>query len=136
MKTRTVMRKILLALIAILTFCFLPTVKAQTIKGSFLNKRQQGKQLFLYRTEGNYKYKIDSVKINIDVKQSGKHSAVIYNMKGESIRFWSKKLFEEGHHVYQWNGLDQKGIEVTSGVYFFQINSNESSQNKKMILVR
>ena len=77
-----------------------------------------------------------SVKINIDVKQSGKHSAVIYNMKGESIRFWSKKLFEEGHHVYQWNGLDQKGIEVTSGVYFFQINSNESSQNKKMILVR
>ena len=43
-----------------------PAVNAQTIKGNFLNKRQQGKELFLYRTEGNYKYKIDSVKINID----------------------------------------------------------------------
>ena len=40
-----------------------PAVNAQTIKGSFINKRQQGKNLFLYRTEGNYKYKIDSVKI-------------------------------------------------------------------------
>ena len=43
-----------------------PAVNAQTIKGNFLNKRQQGKNLFLYRTEGNYKYKIDSVKINLD----------------------------------------------------------------------
>ena len=77
-----------------------------------------------------------SVKIEIEVKQNGNHSAVVFNIKGESIRVWSKELLEEGHHVYQWDGLDQKGMEVTSGVYFFQINSNKSSQSKKMILLR
>ena len=65
-KIITEMKKILSALIVIIIFCCFPTVKAQTITGSFINKRQQGKNLFLYRTEGNYKYKIDSVKINLD----------------------------------------------------------------------
>ena len=62
------MKKIILIIMSlfVLSCGNKPAVNAQTIKGNFLNKRQQGKNLFLYRTEGNYKYKIDSVKINMD----------------------------------------------------------------------
>ncbi len=62
------MKKIILIIISLIVLSCgnEPAVNAQTIKGKFLNKRQQGKNLFLFRTEGNYKYKIDSVKINQD----------------------------------------------------------------------
>ena len=62
-----------------------PAVNAQTIKGNFLNKRQQGKELFLYRTEGNYKYKIDSVKINLD-------GSFIFNNKQYDLGYYKLAL--------------------------------------------
>ena len=40
--------------------------EAQTLKGKFKVANQGGKQLNLYRTEGTYKYLIDSTKIKTD----------------------------------------------------------------------
>lgn len=60
------MRNLIFILISSLLFVLSPITSAQTLKGNFINKRQQGKSVFLYRTEGNFKYKIDSVKININ----------------------------------------------------------------------
>lgn len=60
------MRNLIFVLISSLLFVLSPITNAQTLKGNLINKRQQGKSVFLYRTEGNFKYKIDSVKININ----------------------------------------------------------------------
>lgn len=60
------MKKIALLLIVFIAFIGVPKIEAQTIKGKFFVANQGGKQLNLYRTEGNYKYKIDSTKVKAD----------------------------------------------------------------------
>jgi len=60
------MKKLIFGLIAILSLGLYTTVEAQTLKGKFSISRQGGKQVDLYRTEGKFKYKIDSVKVGND----------------------------------------------------------------------
>jgi peroxiredoxin len=49
-----------------LAFNFSSVSEAQTIKGKLNIKRQTNKQVDLYRTEGKYKYKVDSTKVLTD----------------------------------------------------------------------
>ena len=49
-----------------MAFNFSSVSEAQTIKGKLNIKRQTNKQVDLYRTEGKYKYKVDSTKVLTD----------------------------------------------------------------------
>lgn len=60
------MKKLLFGLIAVVALCFSTSVEAQTLKGKFTIQRQAGKQINLFRTEGKYKYIIDSTKVQSD----------------------------------------------------------------------
>jgi flagellar hook assembly protein FlgD len=43
---------------------------------------------------------------------------------------------EKGNYIATWNGKDEKGFDVSSGIYFYKLNSKEYSETKKMLLVR
>jgi len=60
------MKNIFFVFTAILAFNFSSVIEAQTIKGKLNIQRQTNKQVDLYRTEGKYKYKIDSTKVLTD----------------------------------------------------------------------
>ena len=60
------MKNIFFVFTAILAFNFSGVSKAQTIKGKLNIQRQANKQVDLYRTEGKYKYKVDSTKVLTD----------------------------------------------------------------------
>ena len=60
------MKNIFFVFAAILAFNFSSVSKAQTIKGKLNIKKQTNKQVDLYRTEGKYKYKVDSTKVLTD----------------------------------------------------------------------
>ena len=60
------MKNIFFVFTAILAFNFSSVSKAQTIKGKLNIQRQANKQVDLYRTEGKYKYKLDSTKVLTD----------------------------------------------------------------------
>ena len=77
-----------------------------------------------------------NVNINLSVTKPGKHRVVIYSIKGENVREWNYRLLEDGDHILHWNGLDQDGHLVTSGVYFFKVINENRSRSRKMILLR
>ena len=60
------MKNIFFVFTAILAFNFSSVSEAQTIKGKLNIQRQTNKQVDLYRTEGKYKYKVDSTKVLTD----------------------------------------------------------------------
>ena len=60
------MKKLLFGFFAIFSLLFSFNGEAQTLKGKFSIQRQSGKQIDLFRTEGKYKYKIDSTKVKAD----------------------------------------------------------------------
>jgi flagellar hook assembly protein FlgD len=41
-----------------------------------------------------------------------------------------------GIHSINWDGKNEFGAEVASGVYLYQLKSKNSSEKRKMLLVR
>jgi hypothetical protein len=60
----------------------------------------------------------------------------IYNILGQKIRdLVDEKLLPGGYQVI-WDSRDDRGKEVPSGVYFYQLKSGNTSETRKMVLMR
>jgi hypothetical protein len=61
---------------------------------------------------------------------------VVYNILGQKIKTLVSKKLRAGSYSYTWNGLNDSGIRVPSGVYFYRIVTKNNSDIKKMVLVK
>jgi flagellar hook assembly protein FlgD len=41
-----------------------------------------------------------------------------------------------GSYTVQWDGLDQKGQRVSSGVYFYRLEAGTYSKTRKMVILK
>jgi hypothetical protein len=60
----------------------------------------------------------------------------IYDILGREVITLLKQRQEEGIHRIKWNGCDQTGHILPSGVYFYRINAGEYVEVRKAILLR
>jgi len=58
---------------------------------------------------------------------------VIYNLKGEIIKTLVDREQSSGTYEAIWDGTDNRGIQVTSGIYLYKITSGSFKNVKKMI---
>lgn len=64
-------------------------------------------------------------------------SLLIYNVLGEKvITLLQDHVYDTGTHEIQWDGTDQHGNPVSSGLYIYMIRTGQFSASKKMILLR
>ena len=61
---------------------------------------------------------------------------IIYNIKGQKVKTLYSGIAEEGKHTVTWNGKDEIGKDVTSGIYFYKLNSSGKTAVKKMLLLK
>jgi M6 family metalloprotease-like protein len=63
---------------------------------------------------------------------------VIYNVRGQRVRTLldGSKEFSAGPHTTIWNGRDDRGNELSSGIYFYRMSAGSFVQTKKMILIK
>jgi hypothetical protein len=55
----------------------------------------------------------------------------IYNVKGQKVTTLVNEPFEAGSHKITWNATDQ-----SSGIYLLRFNTTETSETKKLILLK
>ena len=60
----------------------------------------------------------------------------IYNVLGQEIKTLVNGVKEYGYHSVTWNGRDELGREMSSGVYFVRITSQGFTKTRKMLLVK
>jgi protocatechuate 3,4-dioxygenase beta subunit len=60
----------------------------------------------------------------------------IYNVKGEHIVQLYNGRLSAGEHSIVWNGLNQEGQNVSSGLYLYRLASTAAVKTGKMLLVR
>jgi len=60
----------------------------------------------------------------------------VYNLKGQKVRELYKGDTLAGKHSFLWNGKDSVGNSVSSGVYFYVINTRQGRVQRKMTLVK
>jgi len=60
----------------------------------------------------------------------------IFNLKGQKVRKLIKGEFTSGEHSAVWDGKDDKGKTVSSGLYFYKLRTTEQVISKKMLLLK
>ncbi len=71
--------------------------------------------------------------------QLAKHSNVklmIYDILGRKVRTLVSNKMDAGHHVVNWDGLNDEGASVASGMYVYRIKADDFIAHRKMLLVR
>jgi len=60
----------------------------------------------------------------------------VYNIKGELVTTLVNRFLHKGEHKTIWNGKDSVGNTVSSGVYFYKMDTDGYSSVRKMVLVK
>jgi len=60
----------------------------------------------------------------------------IYNIRGQKVRTLVDEYQTEGIKQVTWDGKDQKGNQLASGVYLYRLSVNNFSQTRKMLLTK
>jgi len=77
-----------------------------------------------------------STTINYSVPQHSDVSLVVYNILGSKIRTLVNNSQTQGNYSVVWNGKDDFGNSVSSGIYFYALKAGDISIVKKMILMK
>ncbi len=60
----------------------------------------------------------------------------IYNIKGQKIKTIMKNCLKSGQHNIVWDGQDESGKHISSGIYFGLLETPDFKTTKKMILIK
>lgn len=62
--------------------------------------------------------------IDFSLQNDSKIELSIYNIKGQKVKTIADNLFDKGNHSVIWNGIDESGISICSGVYLYRLSVN------------
>jgi hypothetical protein len=86
---------------------------------------------------GNYPNPFNpSTEIFFSMKEAGKLSIEVYNIKGEKVKTLLNETVAAGNNSIEWNGTDDNNRAVSSGVYFYKMKSSTFESAKKMIMMK
>lgn len=60
----------------------------------------------------------------------------IYNILGREVITLVEGIKTAGEHRIRWDGTDESGRQVASGIYLYRLQADRASTTKKMILLR
>jgi len=103
-------------------------------RGKAISEAQLPREFSIYQ---NYPNPFNSTTlINFDLPELADVELVIFNILGQRVVSLSAKKLPAGHHSVTWDGKNQDGSPVSSGVYFARLAAGDKVAVKKMILVR
>ncbi|MBH31007.1 MAG: hypothetical protein CMG71_03330 [Candidatus Marinimicrobia bacterium] len=92
---------------------------------------------YTYRLYQNFPNPFNpSTRIRFEIAERQQVDVVIYDIRGFKVRTLSKETLNAGFHVMNWDGTDDHGQLVSSGVYMYRVKAGEFIDHKKMTLVR
>ncbi len=66
----------------------------------------------------------------------GKIKITIYNLLGQIIKGYVNYNIHPGNYQIEWNGRTSTGAEISSGVYLYELKSNDYRKVKKLIYLK
>jgi hypothetical protein len=60
----------------------------------------------------------------------------IYNILGQKVKTLVDRLEAAGHKSVTWDGTNEQGDRVASGVFFYRLEAGEFTATKKMVIIR
>jgi hypothetical protein len=74
--------------------------------------------------------------IRVEMAKTAEASLVIYNVMGQKVKTLHSGSLEKGTKNFKWNGTDNAGKQVASGLYFYQLKTRNNMQTKSVIFLK
>ena len=74
--------------------------------------------------------------IEFETFEQGRATVGVYNLRGQKVKNVVSRKLPAGKHSFSWNGTDNNGRIVSTGIYFYRVMLNNKIITKKMTLVR
>jgi hypothetical protein len=115
----------------------LVSVEAATFMGGSLEANVTAKVIpTAYALHQNYPNPFNpSTSMAIDFPNAGDYTLTIYNIAGQTVKTFSGST-EAGTLTVTWDGVDNRGSKVASGVYFYRVEADAFHAVKKMVLMK
>ncbi|MFQ5640478.1 MAG: SBBP repeat-containing protein [bacterium] len=77
-----------------------------------------------------------STVIRFDLYAAAHVNVSIYNVRGQMVKNLIASQFVPGQYSVTWNGRDESGKLVSSGLYFYRIQAGSQVQSRKMLFMQ
>ncbi|MEZ4765498.1 MAG: T9SS type A sorting domain-containing protein [Calditrichia bacterium] len=74
--------------------------------------------------------------IRYTVNSAGTYKLSVYNVLGQQIRTLVNGFQTPNRYELTWDGRNDKGVAVGSGIYFYKLTGENQNITKKMVLLK
>ena len=94
-------------------------------------------QPLIFDLKQNYPNPFNPVtNISFTIPEASNVKLRIYNIKGQLVKDLKNEFMEKGTHILQWNGDNNYGNPVSSGIYFIKLQDSQQQAVKKALLLK
>ncbi len=109
----------------------------QVVNGPVSVEQKPGEQPFEFRLSNNYPNPFNpSTTIEFSLANTTQASIVVYDLLGKEVRTLVNAKKSAGVYTVNWDGRDNSGRSVPSGVFFCRMVTPEYSRTMKMTLLK
>jgi flagellar hook assembly protein FlgD len=74
--------------------------------------------------------------ISYKIPIRGQFTIAIFDITGKLIKTLTTNKQSAGQGIVQWNGRNDTGISLPSGVYNYQLSSSDFTSTRKIVLLK
>ncbi len=74
--------------------------------------------------------------ISFHLPEAGEVELIVYNISGQEVIHLVDGYLASGSHKVEWDGKNSEGQAVSTGIYYYKLNTPTASQLRRMVLVR
>ena len=74
--------------------------------------------------------------IRYDLPEISNVDIIIYDLLGRTVRHLDLNKVQAGRHKFTWQGTNDVGNRVSTGIYFLQLRAGQETQIQKMLLLK
>ena len=101
------------------------------------NSKVGSKKSQSFRLYQNYPNPFNpSTNIKFDIPENGLVSLIVYDLMGHKVSELVNTNMNSGFHNVSWNGTDNFGNTVSTGVYIYQLKTGNYSNTQKMLFIK
>lgn len=90
-----------------------------------------------YQLSQNYPNPFNGqTRINFIASKQKQAELIVYNILGQKVKTLFNDLAKIGLNTANWNGKNENGTDVSSGVYYYVLKIGEENLSRKMILLK
>ncbi|MFQ5629117.1 MAG: T9SS type A sorting domain-containing protein [bacterium] len=77
-----------------------------------------------------------TIEFGVPENHRGPVTLRIYNMLGQLVRELEDAEIRPGVYRKMWNGQDEQGRQVSSGVYIYQMRAGDFTASRKLVMMK